>query len=917
MGTAIAEKPVSRESGRGFSPKLNRHVILAVFRRNVLSYFSGVLGYLFIVVFVVAGAMLAFNTMFFTNNLASLDQLSEAYPLLLLFLVPAITMSTWADERKLGTDELLFTLPASDVEVLLGKYLAVLAVYTIALLFSTTHLLMLAWIGDPDWGVMFTTYVGYWLAGGSLLAAGMFASVLTSSTTVAFVLGAALCAIPVFINQLAALLPDQSSSTANFIRALGIREQLRDFEAGLIPLGGVFYFVAFGVLMLYLNLVFISRRHWGAGHRANMATHFAVRSVALACALAGGAVVAAQTLLPIDRTAEGLYSLSPTTTSLITNIDASRPVRIQAFVSTNVPRDYVPVRKRLLGLLRQYDRLAGDKIEVREVPIEPFSKDADEAKLYGINPVKIQTEREGRRAEEDVYLGAVFTTSFDEVIIPFFGAGTPLEYELTRSIRTVSNEKRLTLGVLRTDAEVIGGGRDWQIVTELRQQYNVEEVSSDSPIDPKKYDVLLAVMPSSLTEPQMKNFVDYVKAGRPTLIFDDPFPYVFSGSGGITNAPRMPKPNPNSRMGMMGMNSPPPPPKADEGKATSLLKELEIGWDNGQVVWDQSSLVHPQYANVVPEEFLFVTPKAGTASAFSPNSKITSGMQELLVAFSGTVRRVENSKVNFEPLLRTSAVSGLENWDEFTQPSFSFIGGFQQTVALRPDQDRPRFIDKDVHVLAAHLTSPRPEQPTALNVVFVADIDMISDWFFYMRNRGESDLKLDNVTFVLNAVDVLAGEEAYLDLRKRRSELRTLVKVEERTSDFVKERTQQEQKAIDDAKEALEAAKKRFREQRERIEKDSALDEQAKAMALEQLSQTESRKLEVEGAEIDRKKQERIDEIKARTERQIRATESSIMLAAILIPPIPAVLLGAVMFFLRLSDERKNISPERLMRKRK
>ncbi len=66
------------------------------------------------------------------------------------------------------------------------------------------------------------------------------------------------------------------------------------------------------------------------------------------------------------------------------------------------------------------------------------------------------------------------------MVIPFFGAGTPLEYELTRSIRTVANEKRLTVGVMRTDADVIGGSHDWQIVTELKQQYNVKDVSPDS-----------------------------------------------------------------------------------------------------------------------------------------------------------------------------------------------------------------------------------------------------------------------------------------------------------------------------------------------------------------------------------------------------------------------------------------------------
>ena len=127
--------------------KLRGQVVGAIFKRNFSAYFSGMLGYLFIIVFVVAGGFLAFNTEFFTANEPNLDQLTKWYPVLLLFFVPAITMSVWADERRSGTDELLFTLPATDLEVLLGKYFAVLAVYTVALLFSCTYMVVLSMLG--------------------------------------------------------------------------------------------------------------------------------------------------------------------------------------------------------------------------------------------------------------------------------------------------------------------------------------------------------------------------------------------------------------------------------------------------------------------------------------------------------------------------------------------------------------------------------------------------------------------------------------------------------------------------------------------------------------------------------------------------------------------------------------------------
>src|SRR5579863_7302878 len=183
--------------------KLRMHVIDAVFKRNFLSYFSGVIGYLFIFLFVVLESVVAFSPQFFANNLANLDQLNAVFPMLLLLFVPAITMAAWSEERKLGTDELLFTLPASDLEILLGKYAALVGVYTVALFFSLSHILVLIYLGSPDKGLMFATYFVYWIAGCALLSAGMLGSVLTSSTTVAYVLGALFCAIPVFFDFVA------------------------------------------------------------------------------------------------------------------------------------------------------------------------------------------------------------------------------------------------------------------------------------------------------------------------------------------------------------------------------------------------------------------------------------------------------------------------------------------------------------------------------------------------------------------------------------------------------------------------------------------------------------------------------------------------------------------------------------------
>src|SRR5262249_41165481 len=141
------------------------------------------------------------------------------------------------------------------------------------------------------------------------------------------------------------------------------------------------------------------------------------------------------------------------------------------------------------------------------------------------------SERGGRHALDEVYLGVVVTSVDEQVVIPFFDKGTPVEYELTRSIRTVSGANRKTIGILRTDAQVIGGFDmqsfrqlpEWRIALELKKQYDVKPVGPDE-LSHSNFDVLVAVMPSSLTDPEMIQLVDYINQGKPTLVVDDPFP---------------------------------------------------------------------------------------------------------------------------------------------------------------------------------------------------------------------------------------------------------------------------------------------------------------------------------------------------------------------------------------------------------
>ncbi|HYE98597.1 MAG TPA: Gldg family protein, partial [Planctomycetota bacterium] len=337
---------------------IRSHVVKAIFRRNFVSYFSNPTGYVFIAVFVVLSAAMAFwPDTFFANNLANLDTLNQYFPYLLLFFVPAVAMGAWSEERKQGTDELLLTLPARDVEVVLGKYLAGLGIYSVSLLFSLTHVIVLAFLGSPDVGVMAGTYLGYWFLGAGLLAVAMAASLLTSSMTVAFILGAVFCAVPVFLGDSGSIV---GGGFKEGLEALGVDAAFYDFAKGVASLKAILYFAAIAVVFLYVNLLLLARRHTEGSEPW---LHFGTRAASLAVIGVTLSLLATRAGCRADLTSERLYSLSDATTQVLDRIDPSRPVLVTAFVSREVPAEWVEQRENLVGLLREYDARGGRRVE--------------------------------------------------------------------------------------------------------------------------------------------------------------------------------------------------------------------------------------------------------------------------------------------------------------------------------------------------------------------------------------------------------------------------------------------------------------------------------------------------------------------------------------------------------------------------
>jgi len=865
-----------------------KRIIRAILQRELASYFATPTGYVFITLFVFLSAMAAFwQERFFATNLANLDQLNRFFPYLLIFLVPAISMSLWSEEKKQGTEELLLTLPATDLQIVLGKYLAALAIYSVALLFSLSHVVVLCWLGSPDPGLMFSTYLGYWLMGAALLTVGMLASALTENLTVAFILGAVFCSVPVFLNSAGAII---SGAPQRLAEKLSVVEQFRDLSTGVITPAPLVYFAALAAAALYLNMIILGRRRWRTGPQAPwMRGHLAARAVALCVIVGSLTVLASQSRLRLDVTSEQIHSLSPQTKTLLRSLDRRRPVFIQAYFSPDVPRSYMEARSGLVAMLREFQAVSNGGVDARIVETVKYSPQAREAQeRFGIKPFRVPASEESARVMNEIFLGLAFTCGSQESVIPFFDRGLPVEYELMRSIRVVSRARRKKIGILNTPAKLFGGldfqsraqSQEWSIVSELRKQYEVTQVSADADY-PADLDALLVALPSALTQPQADRLTAYVARGKPTLLLVDPMP-----AFDLDLAPQ----EPAAAAGPFT----PPPSTTPKTNLRPLLDLLGVTWQTNRIAWDNYN-PHPQL-RTLPKEVVFV------GKGFNQKDPITAGLQEVVLLYAGVL--ASQGGTPFVPLLTTSADSGLVRFDQVVQRSL---------FGIAINQDAPHNPDDGHHVLAARIQGKGRSGP--LNAIVIADADLMSEQFFELRRRGVENLNFDNVTFLLNCVDQLAGDPSFIALRKRRPKERTLEAVEARTRTYEAQRLRESEQAEALADQRLKEAQARLDRSVREVEQRGDLDEQTKQVMIANLRSAENRRLDVARANIEDEKQRQIEDSRAEMENSIRGIQNTIKLMAVVLPPIPAFIVFLIVSVRRLRRERIGVPVDRLLAK--
>ena len=222
------------------------HSFLAVFKRELKSYFTTPLAYVFLVIFLFFSGYLTFKQGFYEMRQADMRAFFMNLPLLFVFMVPSTAMRMWAEERKVGSIELLFTLPITITQAVLGKFFAAWLFLAIALALTFPMVITVCYLGDPDVGLIITGYIGSLLMAGGFLAIGCFFSAVSKNQVISFVLSVVACAVLVFagmpstLNFASTFLP---AGLVSAIEGMSFQIHFESIQRGVLKFGDISYFV--------------------------------------------------------------------------------------------------------------------------------------------------------------------------------------------------------------------------------------------------------------------------------------------------------------------------------------------------------------------------------------------------------------------------------------------------------------------------------------------------------------------------------------------------------------------------------------------------------------------------------------------------------------------------------------------------
>ncbi len=534
----------------------------ALYKKELGNFFASLTGYLTIAVFLIlTGLMLwVLNSDFniLDYGYAGMDGMFLIGPFLYLFLIPAITMRTFSEEKRTGTLELLLTRGLSDWTIVWSKFLAAWTLVFISLLPTLVCYFSVVALGDPvgniDTGSVMGSYIGLLLLGGAFVAIGLFSSSLTNNQIISFIVSAVLCAV-IYLGFESIYHMGLFGSADLVVKRIGIMHHYESISRGVVDTRDVIYFVSVAALFLLATRMVLQSRLWnGWQKRKNLKrSHWIELGVAVAIILSVN-IIGKYLYGRIDLTSERRYTLSKSTKELLKKID--EPVLYRVYLEGEFPADFKRLQnetKEMLNQFRAYNR----NINYEFVNPNSFDSKEEQTVFYqklagkGIQPTQIQVKSDGGvttqvliPAADVIYRGRETTVQLlqNQKYVSesdlLNNSIQNLEYSLSSAIRALAKGRKQSIGFLQGQGE-LNGGVLYDFQRSLEEFYSLEYVEIDGQIQSltahrkrekdstysifNLYDLLIVAKPTQhFTDKDLFILDQYIMYGGKVLWLVDP-----------------------------------------------------------------------------------------------------------------------------------------------------------------------------------------------------------------------------------------------------------------------------------------------------------------------------------------------------------------------------------------------------------
>lgn len=421
--------------------------ILAITRKELNSYFNSLLAVIFLGTFLAAIAVIFFSVEgFFARGIADIRPLFSWIPILLIFLIAALTMRQWSEEQRSGTLEILLSLPTNHIQLVLGKFLAVMSMIGIALLLTLPFPIMVSLLGNLDWGPVFGGYLASILIAAAYASIGLFISSRTDNQIVALILTVLVGGVFYLVGStfFTSFFP---GPIVEILRAIGTGSRFESIQRGVIDLRDLIYYGSLSALFLTLNVLSIDSLRWSEIPTTYRFTY--LRTMALICLnlIAINVWVYPLYGLRLDLTAQKEFTISQTTKDLISTLPEQ--LLIRAYMSEKTHPLLSPLIPQINDMLREYEISSRGMLTAEMIdPITDPEIETEASQAYGIQPTPFQVAGRNESSIINAYFDILVRYGDQSIVIGLedlievqqSGTGINvvlknLEYNLTSAIK--------------------------------------------------------------------------------------------------------------------------------------------------------------------------------------------------------------------------------------------------------------------------------------------------------------------------------------------------------------------------------------------------------------------------------------------------------------------------------------------------